>query len=121
MWSINLIQLLALPTTLAFVQLDIILKGDVYGVKMAAKGEGTEFSVTDAEIYKGEGLRCLNSNHEWTTDCPGDQPKHKQIGQSYFTDAPKDPQPFTISVDQPSDQRQTGMQSVSCKSRCELY
>lgn len=120
MRSINLIQLLALPTTLAFVQLDIILKDDVFGVKMAAKGEETEFSVTDAETYKGEGLRCLNGNHEWTTDCPDDQHKHKQIGQSYFTDAPKDPQPFTISVDQPSDQRQTGMQSVSGKLSCEL-
>jgi hypothetical protein len=121
MKSMTLIQLLALPTTLAFVQLDIILKGDVYGVKVAAKGEESEFLVTDAETYKGEGVRCLNSSHGWTTDCPDDQPQHKQIGQSYFTDIPKDPQPFTLAVDQPSDNREKGMQSVSYKLSCDLY
>jgi hypothetical protein len=69
MKSTSLIQLLFLPATLAFVQLEIVVKEDVYGYKVAAKGEESDFGVTDADTYEKDGLRCLNSNSKWTTEC----------------------------------------------------
>jgi hypothetical protein len=112
MKSITLIQLLALPATLAFVQLNIVIREDLSDIKVAVKGEEDEIKITSADDYKEEGAGCIDSNYKWTTlDCQ-DRPKHQKIGQSKFADTPEASQPFTIFLDHPVNDREDGIRSV---------
>jgi hypothetical protein len=120
MKSTTLIQLIALPTTLAFVQLNIVVKEGVEGYKVAAKGEEAEFWVTGANAYEDEGLMCMDSSHGWTSECQ-DGTKHRKLGESHFTDVPEGPQPFTVAIQQPQDQKDRGIQSVSYPLSCIAY
>ena len=84
-------------------------------MKVAAKGDEARIQVTGADTYEKDGLRCLDDNHKWTSECQ-DRPKHRKIGESYFTDVPKDPQPFTIAIQEQQNQKDEGMRSVSYQS-----
>lgn len=115
MKTTSLFQLLALPATLAFVQLEIVATEGVEGMKVAAKGDIPKIQITGADTYEKDGLRCLDDNHKWTSECQN-RPKHRKSGESYFTDVPKDPQPFTIAIQEQQDQKDDGMRSVSYQS-----
>jgi hypothetical protein len=107
MKSSILIQLITIPAILAnFLELAIVVKDDVYGVKVAAKGtsegkitlmDASTINNIDSSTQKDDVLMCLNNEkHEWTSEECTELAMYRQVASLNFAEPTKEPRPFTI-------------------------
>jgi hypothetical protein len=103
MKSTILIQLIALPSILASLQLAIVTQtdlSDVQDVLVAGKGDpdGKVLVMNNATAFLDHDAKCLAEDKTWTRwGCGGqNRTEYRQVAQFNFSEATNDPRPFVF-------------------------